>query len=184
MPGKTLRIALASLAHPRTISQGLEKVEAALEYGASHGAEFICFPETYLPGLRGADLSLPPPDREVQDRLLKTVRGMARAHGIATIIGMEWPAEEGLLNLAYVISSRGRVLGYQAKNQITPGGESRNYAPDAYSGTFRPANPGLNRPPNPGRIGHRIRDDTGQFWGRAGIGGRKDRGQEVATLDN
>jgi N-carbamoylputrescine amidase len=137
MSAKTVRIALASLAHPRTVSQGLEKVEAAMENGSSHGAQFICFPEAYLPGLRGADLSLPPPDREAQEHVLKSVRSMARAHAIATIFGMEWPTAEGLLNLAYVISSKGRVLGYQAKNQITPGGESRNYVPDGERRVFR-----------------------------------------------
>ena len=105
MSQKTLRIALAALAHPETISQGIEKIEATLKYAAADGAQIICFPEAYLPGLRGTDLSLPPPDRKVQEHALQTVRGMARAHGIATIIGVEWPTEEGLLNLAYVISS-------------------------------------------------------------------------------
>ena len=105
MSGKTLRVALAALAHPETITQAIGKVETAIKHAASEGAQIICFPEAYLPGLRGTDLSLPPPDRKVQEHALQTVRGMARAHGIATIIGVEWPTEEGLLNLAYVISS-------------------------------------------------------------------------------
>ena len=138
MSKRTLRIALAALKHPQTVPEGLQKIEAALEYAVSRRARVICFPETYLPGLRGADFSLPPPDRKVQERALMTVRGLARAHGVATIIGMEWPAEEGLLNVAYVISSKGRVLGYQAKNQITPGGESRNYTPDGKRCVFNP----------------------------------------------
>ena len=33
-------------------------------------------------------------------------------------------------NRAFVVSASGRVLGHQTKNQITPGGESRNYVPD------------------------------------------------------
>ena len=45
--------------------------------------------------------------------------------------------ERGLENRAFVISARGRVLGHQTKNQITPGGESENYVPDGQRRVFR-----------------------------------------------
>ena len=40
---------------------------------------------------------------------------------------MEWITSSGLQNRAYVVSAQGIVLGHQTKNQITPGGEERNY---------------------------------------------------------
>jgi predicted amidohydrolase len=136
MSEKKITIALASLKHPESVAEGLEKVDKALKYAAARDAEIICFPETYLPGLRGSNPLLPPPDLKVQEHTLKTVRGMARDHGVATIIGMESSTDKGLLNLAYVISAKGRVLGHQTKNQITPGGESRNYVPDGKRRVF------------------------------------------------
>lgn len=131
MSHKTIRIALASLKHPKTVTHGLEKIDTALRDAADQGAAIVCFPETYIPGLRGEkNVLLPPPDSAVQHQALQTVRSLARAHEIAVIIGMEWPTKRGLFNRAYVIDSNGRVLGYQTKNQITPGGESRHYSPD------------------------------------------------------
>ena len=137
MSRNTLSIALAALRHPETILEGIEKTQAAMKVAASKGARIICFPETYIPGLRTTGRSLPRPDRSEQEHVLKAVRGAARAHGIATIFGMEWSTRIGLLNVAHVISPKGRVPGYQAKNQITPGGESRNYVPDGKRRVFR-----------------------------------------------
>jgi predicted amidohydrolase len=33
---------------------------------------------------------------------------------------MDWYSEKGLLNVAFVISNKGEVLGYQSKNQLDP----------------------------------------------------------------
>jgi len=130
MSQRILRIALAALKHPDTLDRGLDKIDAALKQASSKGAEIACFPETYLPGLRGFDIELPPPDQQAQERALKAIRSMARAHGVAVIVGMERVTPKGLLNVAQVVSAKGRSLGYQAKNQIMPGGESANYSPD------------------------------------------------------
>lgn len=43
---------------------------------------------------------------------------------------MEWVSDAGLENRAFVISEEGEVLGYQTKNQITPGGEEKHYVPE------------------------------------------------------
>jgi len=136
MSNKCLRIALAALKHPKTISEGLDKIGLALEEAANRKARIACFPETYLPGLRGADFALPPPDPVAQEQALVDIRAMARNHGIGVIVGMEKVTESGLLNVAYAISPAGRVLGYQAKNQITPGGEERSYVPDGERRVF------------------------------------------------
>ena len=130
MRPEKIRIGLAALRHPESIPQGVEKVAQAIRDAAAEKVEILCCPETYLPGLRGASFQLPPPDQKAQEEALEAIRLKAREHHVAVIIGMEWVSPIGLLNLAYVISAQGRVLGYQAKNQITPDGEDRYYVPD------------------------------------------------------
>jgi ribosomal-protein-alanine N-acetyltransferase len=53
---------------------------------------------------------------------LQELRAACRAHSVAAIVGMEWVSEIGLENRAFVISPAGALLGFQTKNQITPGG--------------------------------------------------------------
>ncbi len=131
-----VRIALLALKHPETTAHGLDMANTAMKTAAARGARIACFPETYFPGLRGIDVDLPKPDRAAMEHVLQSIRSMARTHRLATIVGMEWPTHNGLLNLAYVVSPAGRVLGHQAKNQITPGGESRHYVPDGRRRVF------------------------------------------------
>ena len=47
-----------TLASPRVASSlddGLDKIKRVLAEAAAQGAEIVCFPEAYLPGLRGVD---------------------------------------------------------------------------------------------------------------------------------
>lgn len=104
---RNVKIALASLKHPETVAIGLRKVEATLKYATTRDAKIVCFPETYIPGLRGAGMNLPPPDRKEQERVLRIVRGLARKYGIAVIIGLERSISRGLLNPACVIGPDG-----------------------------------------------------------------------------
>ena len=46
-------IALASPRVASTIHEGLEKISRFQSEAAAQGAEIVCFPEAYLPGLRG-----------------------------------------------------------------------------------------------------------------------------------
>ena len=94
------------------------------------GVEIVCFPETYLPGLRGADRDLPPVDQPAMEKALEQVAGACGENKVAAVLGMEWKTESGLENRAFVIDRNGKILGYQTKNQITPGGESEHYVPD------------------------------------------------------
>jgi predicted amidohydrolase len=109
----------------------------ALAEGAGRGARLVCFPETYLPGLRGTRESLPAPDQGAQEAALDALREACRGHGVAAIAGMEWMTGRGLENRAVVIAPNGSVLGHQTKNQITPGGESEHYVPDGRRRLFR-----------------------------------------------
>lgn len=132
-----VRIGLAALRGPESIPHGVEKVEGVLQDCRRQQVAIACFSETYLPGLRGADFDLPAPDQPTMEAALRALRSACRATGVAAVVGMEWCTEKGLENRAFAISGAGRVLGYQTKNQITPGGESRNYVPDGVRRTFR-----------------------------------------------
>ena len=133
---KTLRVCLAALKQRPSVSEGVEKLVSVLRECRERKVDIACTPETYLPGLRGATFDLPDPDQPAMERALKDLRAACRETGVAIIAGMEWRSELGLENRAFVISPAGRVLGYQTKNQITPGGESENYVPDGRRRVF------------------------------------------------
>ena len=88
----------------------------------------MCFPEAYLPGLRGQDFEVLPFGLEQQERLLKSAAQWARRYAIAVILGMERITDSGRQIAACVIDARGQVQGYQAKNQLDPS-EDRFYVP-------------------------------------------------------
>jgi predicted amidohydrolase len=127
----TIRIALAQIKRGRNIPEGVRKVDSILTVCRTKGVEIVCFPETYLPGLRGSnyDSLLSPPDHAALEKALKDIQSSCARNRVAAIIGMEWVSDAGLENRAFVISENGKVLGYQTKNQIVPGGEERYYVP-------------------------------------------------------
>jgi len=133
---QTLRIALAAMKQPPSVAEGVEKIRAVLRDCKKQKVAIVCTPETYLPGLRGADFDLPAPDQPAMESALRNLCAACREAGVAAIVGMEWVSKLGLENRAFVISASGRVLGHQTKNQITPGGESENYVPDGQRRVF------------------------------------------------
>lgn len=129
-PPATIRIALASIRRARDIEGGVEKIKQTLLDCRRQQVRIVCFPETYLPGLRGLEKDLPPVNQPAMEEALRAIRAACRDSQVAAIVGMEWKSRLGLENRAFVISADGEVLGYQTKNQITPGGESQYYVPD------------------------------------------------------
>jgi predicted amidohydrolase len=121
-------IALASPRVASSIDDGLDRIKQSLSEAATQGAEIVCFPEAYLPGLRGQDFEVPPFDQAQQERALKAVTQLAQTYAIATIIGMERLTEAGRQIVACVIDARGQVRGYQTKNQLDPT-EDQFYVP-------------------------------------------------------
>ena len=121
-------IALASPKVAVTLDDGLEKVRHAQQNAAAQGAALICFPEAYLPGLRGVGINVLPWDEATQEQVLQTVAQWSDAYGIATILGMERLTPAGRQIAAAVFDGTGQLLGIQTKNQLDPS-EDPNYVP-------------------------------------------------------
>jgi predicted amidohydrolase len=121
-------IALASPRVAETLDDGLEKVRRSVSEASARGASVVCFPEAYLPGLRGQDFEVLPFDEARQERLLRAVSQWAREYAIAVILGTERLTETGRQIAAFVFDSHGGLQGYQTKNQLDPT-EDRFYVP-------------------------------------------------------
>lgn len=115
-----MKIALASPPIPGSISEGLNCLENMVKEAANEQAEIICFPESYLPGYPGMGYS--PEDRTPENlqAALNKVCKIATENSIAIIVPMDWHTKKGLVNLAYVVSAKGEILGFQTKNQLDP----------------------------------------------------------------
>jgi predicted amidohydrolase len=121
-------IALASPCIASTLDDGLDKIKQLLSEASAQGAELVCFPEAYLPGLRGQSFEVLPWDRSQQESALKSVAQLARTYTVATIIGMENLTDAGRQIVAFVIDHQGEIQGYQTKNQLDPS-EDQFYVP-------------------------------------------------------
>lgn len=118
-----MKIALASPRVAATVDEALERVRGAIGEAAARGAAVVCFPEAYLPGLRGLDFPVAPFGRAEQERALATVSGWAREHGIAVVLGMEWIADDGRRIASAVVGADGALQGVQTKTQLDPSEE-------------------------------------------------------------
>ncbi|HKB64641.1 MAG TPA: carbon-nitrogen hydrolase family protein [Pyrinomonadaceae bacterium] len=121
-------IALASPCIASTLEDGLDKIRRLLSEASAQGAEIVCFPEAFLPGLRGQDFEVLPWDRTQQDHVLHVVGQLARTYAVALIFGMEMVTDEGRQIVAFVIDAEGEIQGYQTKNQLDPS-EDKFYVP-------------------------------------------------------
>jgi predicted amidohydrolase len=118
-----VKIALASPRVAATVEDGLRRVERCIADAASRGARIVCFPEAYVPGLRGMDFEVPAFERIQQEKVVRAVRDLARTNRIAAIVGLERQADAGRQIAAVVVDDRGELLGVQTKNQLDPSEE-------------------------------------------------------------
>jgi 5-aminopentanamidase len=112
-------IAIASPLYPESIDDAVDIIKSYCASAAKRKAEIICFPETYIPGypLNGFHQKTGPEQLTVvRDRVCE----IAAAHKLAIIVPMDWYENGKFLNTAQVISSEGKLLGYQAKVQLDP----------------------------------------------------------------
>ncbi len=115
-----MRIALASPRPAADLDEGLDKIRRFQSDASAQGAKIICFPEAYLPGLRGQDFEVFPFDKLQQEHALRVVTDSAREHAIATILCTERESDDGPQIVAYVLDANGEIQGYQTKNQLDP----------------------------------------------------------------
>jgi predicted amidohydrolase len=121
-------VALASPRVASSIDDGLARVKRLMADATSRDADIVCFPEAYLPGLRGQDFDVPTYERDDEFRVLFEVGTHARECGIAVILGAEHIADDGRQIAAFVFGPEGQLLGLQTKNQLDPS-EDQFYVP-------------------------------------------------------
>jgi predicted amidohydrolase len=121
-------IALASPRVATSIDDGLERVERLVAQASSQAAQIVCFPEAYLPGLRGQDFKIVDWGEDEERRAIDAVSGYARRHRIAVILGLEHVGAAGRQVAACVIDRDGKVAGSQIKTQLDPS-EDQHYVP-------------------------------------------------------
>ena len=121
-------IGLATPGIATSVDDGLDKIKRLLQQATDHGAEIVCFPEAYLPGLRSVDIDAFPFDAKQHERVLQAVAQWARTLKVAVIHGTERFTPAGRQIAAYVIDQQGNVQGCQTKNQIDPS-EDAFYVP-------------------------------------------------------
>src|SRR5436190_7071215 len=110
-------IVLASPRIASALDEGLDKIKLFLSEASAQGARIVCFPEAYLPGLRGQDFEVLPFGPAEQERTIRTVAQLARTYAVAVILGTERPTNAGRENVAVVFDAQGQVQGHQTKNQ-------------------------------------------------------------------
>lgn len=121
-------VALASPRIATSLDDGLDRMRRLMSEASAQGARIVCFPEAYLPGLRGQDFEVLPFDRKDQERVLQAGSQLARTYAMATILGMERLTDRGRQIVAVVIDAHGQIQGYQTKNQLDPT-EDKFYVP-------------------------------------------------------
>jgi predicted amidohydrolase len=115
-----MKIALASPPFPKSIDDGLSQVEKLIGDAVKQDAEIICFPESYIPGYPAEGFIVTKASQGELQSALDKVCAMAAKYSIVVILPMDWYERDRFLNTAFVISSAGKVLGYQTKNQLDP----------------------------------------------------------------
>jgi predicted amidohydrolase len=114
---------IIGLATPRvavSLDDGLARIHRLMSDASARGARIVCFPEAYLPGLRGQDFEVLPWDRSQEERAIREVAGFARTLSVAVILGLERVTDAGRQIAAVVLDAQGRMQGIQTKNQIDP----------------------------------------------------------------
>lgn len=122
---------IIGLASPRvaaSLDEALAKMDSLVADAASRGAGIVCFPEAYIPGLRGQDYQPYRFEPADEQRARREICAIARARGTAVIAGLEQITEAGRQVGALVVDGNGEILGLQTKVQLDPS-EERFYVP-------------------------------------------------------
>jgi predicted amidohydrolase len=121
----SMRIALATPPMPGSIDDCIHWIGKLTEEASRQQASIICFPESYIPGYPLLQFDQAQRSPEKLKAALDKACAIASAKGVGMILPMDWHGPAGLLNLAFVISPAGEVLGYQTKNQLDPSEDNK-----------------------------------------------------------
>jgi len=124
-----MRVALAQTRFPQSAAEGTSIVLTAITEASQQKCDIICFPESVVPGLRGVGYAVEEYDHDRMTGILEEVRQHAQTSGIAVVLPIEWKDDLGLHIVAFMISERGEILGYQTKNQYDPDEDKFGYLP-------------------------------------------------------
>ena len=116
-----MRIALANLPLPASPEESVIVAQGAIEDAARQRADFICFPECFVPGYRSSEAPGTPPDAAFLTRAWESIAATAGKAHVAVVLGTERVTDAPLpLISALVISREGTIDGFQDKVQLDP----------------------------------------------------------------
>jgi len=130
------RIALAQLRFPETPDESITLVEQAVARASIERAQIICFPECFVPGYRGKDKRVPPPDAAFLERGWSTIAAAAANAEVGVVLGTERVVGDSVLATALVIDRDGTIAGFQNKVQLDPS-EDTIYTPGTKRRVFQ-----------------------------------------------
>ena len=85
----TFRIALANIRFPATREESVTLAEEAIAQASLARADVICFPECFVPGYRGMNKGVLPPDTAFLEHAWSTIALAAARANVAVILGTE-----------------------------------------------------------------------------------------------
>jgi predicted amidohydrolase len=130
------RIALANVRFPASSEESVALAEQAIGQAGADRADIICFPECYVPGYRGLDMQVAPPDATFLDRAWSRIAAAAAQANVAVILGTERIDGDRVVPAVLVINRDGTVAGFQDKVQLDPS-EDTIYAPGSGRQVFQ-----------------------------------------------
>ena len=120
----TYRIALANIRYPATREESVMLAEEAIAQASQERADIICFPECFVPGYRGMNKHVLPPDPRFLERAWSTIAAAAAKANVTVILGTERFVGDAVLLSALVVNRDGSVAGFQDKVQLDPSEET------------------------------------------------------------
>jgi predicted amidohydrolase len=130
------RIALANIRFPADGEQSVVLTEQAISQASAARADIICFPECYVPGYRGMNMRVAPPDSAFLERAWSTIAAAAAKANVAVILGTERIDGDRVVPTALVINRDGTRAGFQDKVQLDPS-EDTIYSPGSSRQVFQ-----------------------------------------------
>lgn len=132
----TFRIALANIRFPATREESVTLAEEAIAQASSERADVVCFPECYVPGYRGINKEVLPPDPVFLERAWSRIASAAAKGSVTVILGTERVVGDAVLASALVVNRDGTVAGFQDKVQVDPS-EDAIYSPGSGRQVFQ-----------------------------------------------